>query len=151
MKNYLAIGLLALVGCQTPDAGVNTIDIVEYSAEKTDLPQLVSQRIRSGKTPILYFYADWCGPCRRYRESLQDPALQSALSKATLVKINIDTDTVYSALYGIDAVPTFVKIDSTGDVLALITSDRWEEDEPEAIAPVMRNLVEKQTYNIKAQ
>ncbi|MCA8829906.1 thioredoxin domain-containing protein [Hymenobacter pini] len=143
--------LVVLVGCQSPSTPANTIDIVEYSATNVDLPKLVSQRIRTGKTPILYFYADWCGPCRRYRESLPDPALQAALSKATLVKINIDTDSIYSSLYNIQAVPTFVKIDSAGNVLAQITSDEWNEDVPEAIAPVMRGLAEGHTYDSRTQ
>ena len=63
------------------------------------------------------------------------------MQQATLVKINVDNYQELVAEYGIKAIPAFVKLDAQGVVVASISSDKWGEDTPENIAPVMRNLV----------
>ncbi|QNH63766.1 thioredoxin family protein [Hymenobacter sediminicola] len=125
--------------------------MLEPHTSEAGLRQLLQQKIAAHKTPVLYFYADWCGPCRRYRASLEEPELQAALANATLIKINIDTDTLLAAKYEIQAVPTFIKVDSAANTIAQITSDEWDNDVPDEIAAVMSKLVGTTGYDVKTK
>ncbi len=57
---------------------------------------------------ILYFSADWCGPCKEMKPVIDqiDPSI--------ITKYNTDFDEAESAKYGIRAVPTFVIVDEYG-------------------------------------
>jgi thioredoxin-like negative regulator of GroEL len=63
------------------------------------------------------------------------------MQQATLVKIDVDNYQQLVAEYGITAIPAFLKLDAEGRVVANISGDKWEEDIPENIAPVMHELV----------
>ncbi|OON69257.1 thioredoxin domain-containing protein [Hymenobacter sp. CRA2] len=83
----LALSLAVLSGCGR-DAhlvGSKPVSTIEYYAQPSldPLAALVAQQAAQAKTPILYFYADWCGPCRRFRETLADKQVQAALQNAT--------------------------------------------------------------------
>lgn len=150
----LAAGLL-LSGCgqQAPPATaaalppVTTIDYTGLPADST-LATVVAREVARGRTPVLYFYADWCGPCRRFRATLPDEQVKAALAKATLIKVNVDADTQgLAGRYDIQAVPTFVKLNAQLEPVAVISGDKWEEDVAENIAPVMHQLVATTAYD----
>lgn len=146
---------LLLSGCgdQTApaaDSGQPPVATIEYNgqAPADSLASVVTRETARGRTPVLYFYADWCGPCRRFRASLTDARVQAALAPATLIKINIDEDAQgLAGRYGIQAVPTFVKVDAQLKPQAIISGDKWTEDVPENIAPVMHQLVATTAYD----
>jgi thioredoxin 1 len=147
LKNYalllLLVGLLSLLNGCTPAADVPPVNVVEYHGPQTkaELVHFVRQQVPAPRQAVVYFYADWCGPCRRFRESLTSKQVADAMQQATLVKINVDNYQELVAAYGINAIPAFVKLDAQGGVVASISSDKWQEDTPENVAPVMHELV----------
>jgi thioredoxin 1 len=142
--------LLGLAGCNNSGQDQSKVAVIEYSnSSRKAIQETIRQEVANHKTPILYFYADWCGPCRRFRASLSDEQLEGALSKATLIKINVDSCGEMASAYSIDAVPTFVKVDADGQVVAKITSDKWAEDIPSDISPVMKALATSTEYDMQ--
>jgi thioredoxin 1 len=116
---------------------------VEYQGPQTkaELAGFLRQQVPAPRQAVVYFFADWCGPCRRFRESLASQPVADAMQQATLVKINVDNYQQLVAESGIAAIPAFLKLDAEGRVVANISGDKWEEDIPENIAPVMHELV----------
>ena len=139
----------ALLTACTSSASQHEAIVVEY--QRADDPQAFKQflpgAVAAGRVPVAHFYADWCGPCRRFKAALAEPQVDEALQRATLMEINIDSCQELAAYYSVTAVPSFIKLDAQGRPLAKITSDKWGEDTPDAIAPVMRELVQGRAYD----
>ena len=126
-----------------------TENIIEYYQQKKKVKKILLENSKKDKVSILYFYANWCGPCKAYKKSLSSELVQNTLKNAVLIKINIDED--HQSLvnkYAITKVPTFIKVNKSGGILAKITSAQWKEDIPENIAPVMDSLITKRTFHL---
>ncbi|GAA4030017.1 hypothetical protein GCM10022409_12840 [Hymenobacter glaciei] len=140
---------MLLTGCEGTATHPRKTVVLEYS--QAGSPQAFVQFLQGAtpahRVPVVYFYADWCGPCRRFREALPSPEVDEALQQALLIKVNIDSCQELAAHYGVTAIPTFVKVDAKGRALATITSDAWGEDVPAKIAPVMAQLVNGNAYD----
>lgn len=150
MKHYLLATLL-LTACGESAKHSTKAVVTEY--QQADSPAAFAQFVQhvapTQRVPVIYFYADWCGPCRRFRAALPSAQVDEALQRATLIKINVDSCQELAAYYNVTAVPTFVKTDAQGKPLATITSAEWDEDVPAAIAPVMAKLVSSTAYDLK--
>ena len=60
---------------------------------------------------ILYFSANWCGPCKQL-----GPIMESLSGQINYRKINVDNDTELSTKYGVRNIPTLVLLDN-GEVV----------------------------------
>jgi thiol-disulfide isomerase/thioredoxin len=61
---------------------------------------------------LLDFHAEWCGPCRQMR-----PAIKQLVSKGYPVKsVDIDRSPRLASRYHIEAVPTFIVVDSAAEL-----------------------------------
>lgn len=154
MKTLLPVLFcLLLSGCGESTTGARNAVVTEYrpTRQGPDFARFLQRAVPAGRVPVVYFYADWCGPCRRFRAALPSDEVDQALQQAALVKVNVDSCQELAAAYGVQAVPTFVKVDARGQPLATITSDQWGEDVPSQIAPVMEQLVNGHAYDTKSR
>jgi thioredoxin 1 len=149
MNKLLFFGLVLVTACGEAPTHATKAVVREYKERGS--PQAFAAFVRSAavgqRVPVVYFYADWCGPCRRFRAALPNEQVDEALKHAVLIKVNIDSCQALAAHYGVTAVPTFVKMDAQGRAVAAITSDAWDEDVPAKIAPVMAALANGNAYD----
>ena len=58
---------------------------------------------------ILYFTADWCGPCTYVK-----PQMQEISNQVPITFINVDTNTDTVAKYNVKNIPCVILINGTG-------------------------------------
>ena len=63
--------------------------------------------LKSDKTVVLDFYADWCGPCRMMRPIIEEIAEEKA-DTIKVGKINVDENQDLAMEYGIMSIPTII-------------------------------------------
>ena len=56
---------------------------------------------------ILYFSANWCGPCKQL-----GPIMESLSGQINYRKINVDNDTELSTKHGVRNIPTLVLLEN---------------------------------------
>lgn len=126
-------------GCNNSEKPL-LVELVE--TKNIPLHNLIESTVQDSKTPILYFSADWCRPCLRFRKSLRNELVGDALKDTRLIRVDVDTDPLGLAVtFGVQSIPTFIKLDENGNTIARITSAAWDDDVPENIAPVMTELI----------
>jgi thioredoxin 1 len=79
----------------------------------------LKQRLGTGKTIVVDFYADWCGPCRALAPELE--ALEAKYTDVQFVKIDADANPDLLQELGIMGIPTLVKFDEKGTEVARST------------------------------
>ena len=65
-----------------------------------------SEIINSGKTVLLDFYADWCGPCRMVSPIVDQIAEENP--QYLVGKINVDNEPELAEEFGVFSIPTLV-------------------------------------------
>ncbi len=64
------------------------------------------QVLNSGKTVLIDFYADWCGPCKMLSPIVDKIAEET--SDIVVGKVNVDDEEDIAAKYGVMSIPTLV-------------------------------------------
>lgn len=77
-------------------------DAIVHPASATAFADLV--RAGTGKTVLVDFYADWCGPCRRFGPELAKFA-DAHRDTVTVVKINVDNHPDIASKYDVTSIP----------------------------------------------
>ncbi len=98
------------------------INIKEESGEMGIL-EMTSERfeeevLKSEKTVLIDFYADWCGPCK-----MMAPVVERVASENTdlkVVKVNIDNEEELAIKYMVMSIPTFVVIKNGEEVNRIV-------------------------------
>ena len=60
----------------------------------------------SGKTVLLHFYADWCGPCKMVSPMVDQIAEEHP--EYVVGKVNVDDEDELSENFGVMSIPTLV-------------------------------------------
>ncbi|MCR5203430.1 MAG: thioredoxin, partial [Lachnospiraceae bacterium] len=64
------------------------------------------QVLNSGKTVLIDFYADWCGPCKMLSPIVDKIAEET--SDIVVGKVNVDDEEDIATKYGVMSIPTLV-------------------------------------------
>lgn len=62
---------------------------------------------------VLYFSADWCGPCKMFKPIVQQVSQETGVG---INYVNVDYDASLSQKYDIKSIPTIVILDAAGNV-----------------------------------
>jgi thioredoxin 1 len=63
---------------------------------------------------VMYFSADWCGPCKVFKPVVQQTSQELGVA---VNYINVDYDASLTQKYSITSVPTIMVTNDQGDVL----------------------------------
>ena len=67
--------------------------------------------LKSDKTVLIDFYADWCGPCRMMSPIVNQIAEEMS-DKIKVGKVNVDENQELAMKYGVMSIPTIVIIEN---------------------------------------
>jgi thioredoxin 1 len=83
---------------------------------RTDLDKAKLEARQSNKPLMIYFTADWCGPCQTLKTTTwADADVEKALADYIPVKIDVDQSPSVAQHYGTAALPRFVIAKSDGE------------------------------------
>ena len=74
--------------------------------------------LKSDKTILVDFWAEWCGPCRAVSPILDQIAAEHS-DKITVVKLNVDDNPQTAAKYQITSIPA-MKVYQGGEVVKTV-------------------------------
>lgn len=81
---------------------------------KIDSENFEEEVIKSEKTVLIDFFADWCGPCKMLSPIIEQFAKENIEIK--VVKINVDDSPDLAVKYGVMSIPTLVVIKNGEEV-----------------------------------
>ncbi len=130
-------------GSKTTSSNKNDYTFDFYSGTH-NIKEVVSKEYEKGKTPILYFTANWCMPCREFKKTIKSKEMSEAFENATLIIIDADVDKTkdkLSYLYAVNAIPTFIKVDKNAEPLNTMIGGDWAEPTPYRVAASMSRFI----------
>jgi thioredoxin reductase (NADPH) len=74
----------------------------------------LEEALSSGMPVVVDFYATWCGPCKMAAPAIEAAAARLA-GKVKFFKINVDRMSALSIEFGIQAMPTVIYFDESGN------------------------------------
>ena len=79
--------------------GKNTVDVTDATFD--------SDVLKSGKTVVVDFWAEWCGPCKMVAPVLDEIAGENK-DKITIAKLDIDVNQKTAQAYQVMSIPTMI-------------------------------------------
>ncbi len=100
----------------------------------------VANAARLGRRPFVYFYAEWCGPCRDLRDSMDDPRMVDAFAGTHIIKVDVDEwEDEIDEDYEVQYIPLIFELGGDGRPTGrTITSTAWDDNIPENMAPPLK-------------
>ena len=97
--------------------------VIKVSSENFE-----NEVLKSEKTVLIDFYADWCGPCQMLSPIVKKVAEENEDIK--VVKLNIDEEQDLAIEYGVMSIPTLVVVKNGQEVnrvIGLVSKSEVEE------------------------
>ena len=142
--------LLGLAGCsKTKGEGDATSPaaIRSRTADPTrldaDVVTIAREEAKEGRRVLVYFHADWCGPCKRVGKAFDRPGNKEAFSRWVLLPVNSDLVPSGPTL-GIhfETIPFFVKLDAAGKAVGTLDGEAFgSEPSDEKVDEVFRTFL----------
>jgi thioredoxin len=79
--------------------GKNTVDVTDATFD--------SDVLKSDKTVLVDFWAEWCGPCKMIAPVLEDIAKEHA-GRIQIAKLNVDDNPNVARRYDVMSIPTLL-------------------------------------------
>jgi len=125
MKNKILIlvgTLFFVIGMIILSIYLNNVNKLEISKEEESGMEIMNvtsanfeeEVLKSDKTVLIDFYADWCGPCKAYSPIVE--AVASENEDIKVVKINVDNAQDIAYKYQVMSIPTTVVIKNGQEV-----------------------------------
>ena len=85
----------------------------ERVAWRDNYDAAVVESRHSGKPILLYFTANWCGPCQQMkRQTWNDPNVSAAVDRWIPVKIDVDQHPDLARRFGATSIPRLLVLDA---------------------------------------
>jgi thiol-disulfide isomerase/thioredoxin len=116
--------------------------VVNLSPDQGALPELLQREVakarKLGQTPFAQITAEWCGPCKKLRASMNDPLMKDAFAGTYVIRLDIDAWGKQVEPVGLksDAIPVFFLLGESGRATGpTVNGGAWGEDIPRNMAP----------------
>eukprot|EP00924_Labyrinthula_sp_SR-Ha-C_P002251 snap_masked-scaffold_19-processed-gene-5.27-mRNA-1 protein AED:0.16 eAED:0.16 QI:0/-1/0/1/-1/1/1/0/110 len=83
----------------------------------------LNKLLEAGKTVLIDFYADWCGPCRMISPKFNDMAASSSNDNMVFAKVDVDSVHDIAQKYEIRAMPTFIALKGSETIDTVVGAD----------------------------
>ena len=93
-------------GDRLPVRAVHQVAGGEHTVDVTDAT-FDSDVLKSGKTVVVDFWAEWCGPCKMVAPVLDEIAGENK-DKITVAKLDIDVNQKTAQAYQVMSIPTMI-------------------------------------------
>lgn len=120
---------ISYVALSQPSKNINERIYFEHN-EISILKDTINNVINRNKTPILYFKADWCGPCKKIAKSIETGNIDK-YDKITLIILDERVCNNIFMFFELRHVPYFVHVDTSmniinNNILNKTVSNRWK-------------------------
>lgn len=126
--------VLAIAGCSKSPKSQQNGAVAETVSDSVSGSAYESLQYRNGLPTVIDFYATWCVPCKAIAPVF-DVLKGEYGEKINFVSVDVDADNETARRYGIEAMPTFVILDSEGkEIRRIVGADA------EALSAAVDNL-----------
>ena len=84
-------------------------------AEKTK-DNIIDKTIGKGKPVLVDFYADWCGPCKRMKPTIE-ALKETHAGKLNVVFVNVDEEPFLASRHKVESIPLLLFYDAQGKLV----------------------------------
>lgn len=119
--------ILSLTACGSKNKPTGESGNIDRDEEKVEVfvkEENPSTSFKNGIPTLLDFSATWCGPCRQIAPYVEEQ-MHKYSGKINFKPIDIDQQGELAEQYGVEAVPTFIMLDSDGkEIGRVVGADR---------------------------
>lgn len=130
--SFLPLFLIGIIFLQQNKTNNKSIEIIYFKQNDVSaLLDTINNVVEKNRVPILYFNADWCGPCKRITKSIQDGNVDK-YNKITLIVIDERICSEIFIFFQIRHVPYIAQVDASfniinNNILNISVSNKWKK------------------------
>jgi thioredoxin-like negative regulator of GroEL len=139
----LVFGLSGCSKVKTEQGAVISTRAADPKRLDAEAVSIAREAAKEHKRVLVYFHADWCGPCLRVGKAFERAANRDTFANWVIVQVNVDELPSGPAL-GIqfESIPFFVKLDSSGKAIGTLDGQAFGVEPPdEKVDEVFRTFL----------